>query len=251
MTTRRPDPVECPDFDDMRDYPHGAPLTIKGKLQAGRRDASFLASPDVHSFKVNHVIVASRKYAVGRGIAVAAAACDPAHIMIYTGSVYDADTTNPDGRCQRPACQRLFDQALGITPLPPRIVPDDEKGMLSPARCIAPDCGAVFDAAEPWPFGWLAERGPSSRYIHLCPLHSGAWDSRDHRPKPAYRLEDRGCACGFRPTRGPEGITNDGLDQAYALHLTPFLRPNPDLEAAELLAARKVARPRGEDSLGR
>jgi hypothetical protein len=58
MTTRRPDPVECPDFDDMRDYPHGAPLTIKGKLQAGRRDASFLASPDVHSFKVNHVIVA-------------------------------------------------------------------------------------------------------------------------------------------------------------------------------------------------
>jgi hypothetical protein len=32
--------------------------------------------------------------------------------MIYTGSVYDADTTNPNGRCQRPACQHLFDQAL-------------------------------------------------------------------------------------------------------------------------------------------
>ncbi|MGW0822563.1 hypothetical protein [Streptomyces sp. NPDC002845] len=116
MTNCRPDPVECRDFDDVSGYTHGAPLTIGGKSQADRRDASFLRAPDVHSLKVNHVIVASRKYAVGSGIAVAAAACDPVHIMIFTGGVYDADTTHPNGRHRRQefSCRRQ-EQALSCS----------------------------------------------------------------------------------------------------------------------------------------
>ena len=109
---KRPEAVECEDFDRVGSYEHGAPLLWNGRLQAGRRDASFLNRPDVHSVKANHVVVASHHYAVGSGISVAAAACDPVGIMIFTDAgLRDATEVHPNGRCRRPGCRQLFDKA--------------------------------------------------------------------------------------------------------------------------------------------
>lgn len=108
----RPEPVECEDFDRVSEYEHGTPLLWNGRLQAGRRDASFLSRPDVHSIKANHIVVASHRYAVGSGISVAAAACDPVGIMIFTDAgLRDAKEVHPNGRCRRPGCPQLFDKA--------------------------------------------------------------------------------------------------------------------------------------------
>lgn len=115
---RRPPPAECEslmDFQHPERFPHGTPLLWEGQLQAGRRDATFLSSPDVHSIKARHVIVASHRYGVGSGTLTSAAACDPVRIAINTDSdllLSDASEVHPAGRCRRPGCRELFTQAL-------------------------------------------------------------------------------------------------------------------------------------------
>lgn len=113
--------------------------------------------------------------------------------------------------------------------------------MLSPARCCAPGCRAVIDAAGKIPFGWRFERGPSSNWLHLCPLDSAAWEKPEHRPVTGYQPADRGCACGFRAPLTPDS-TNGSMDRAYAEHLVPYLGPHPDLERGELAAALAAER---------
>jgi hypothetical protein len=108
----RPEGVECEDFDDVSNIPHGTPLLRNGRLQAAWRDASFLSRPDIYSIKASHIVVASHRYAVGGGISVPAAACNPVHIMIDTGGSRDATEVHPNGRCARPGCRELFAKAL-------------------------------------------------------------------------------------------------------------------------------------------
>ncbi len=92
-------------------FPHGTPpLMIGGRLQAGWRDASFLRSPDVHSVKARHIVIASREVAIaGGGASGLAAACDPRRIMICPPT-RDAAEVHPNGRCRRPGCAQLFAQ---------------------------------------------------------------------------------------------------------------------------------------------
>jgi len=115
MSTVRPHAVEYQWSSDHAHtpsgYAHGTVLLWEGHFQAGRRDASFLRCPDTQTYKVNHVVVASQRYAVGDGMCTIAAACDPARIMIYDVGITDAADTNPKGRCRRPACRSLFHQA--------------------------------------------------------------------------------------------------------------------------------------------
>lgn len=94
----------------------------------------------------------------------------------------------------------------------------------------------MIDAAKDLPFGWRCERGPSSNWMALCPLHSAAWEKPAHRPVTGYQPGDRGCACGFRAPLTP-GATNGSTDRAYADHLGPYVGPHPDLEPEELAAA--------------
>jgi hypothetical protein len=90
-------------------FPDGAPLTLRGQLQAGSRDASLRlqwgSSPALH------VVVASGGYP--------AAACDR-RILIDATAVIDAAEARPGGRCRRPACAGLFATA---EPLPARTTP--------------------------------------------------------------------------------------------------------------------------------
>ncbi|MFD8516614.1 hypothetical protein ACFV27_37420 [Streptomyces antimycoticus] len=110
--SKRPEAVECEDFRRVGQYAHGAPLLVEGKMVAGRRDASFLSRPDVHSIKANHIVVASHRYSVGGGIAAPAAACDPVNIMIYTDILRDPSEVVPQARCRRPGCRELFAKAI-------------------------------------------------------------------------------------------------------------------------------------------
>jgi hypothetical protein len=108
--SQRPDPAEWSGDEFDLPFPHGTPLLFDGRLQAGWRDASFLNSPDVHSIKARHVVVASRQIAIGGGARGLAAACDPRRIMIGF-PVKDATEVHPNGRCRRPGCAQLFARA--------------------------------------------------------------------------------------------------------------------------------------------
>jgi hypothetical protein len=108
--SQRPDPAEWSGDEFDLPFPHGTPLLFDGRLQAGWRDATFLSSPDVHSIKARHVVVASHQIAIGGGATGLAAACDPRRIMIGF-PVKDATEVHPNGRCHRPGCAQLFAQA--------------------------------------------------------------------------------------------------------------------------------------------
>jgi hypothetical protein len=111
VTTRRPYAVECEDFRRPGEIPHGAPLLRNGLLQAAWRDASFLRRPDVHSIKARHVIVATHEYAVAGGMVGPAAACDPRGILIDSDLAADATEVKRPGKCRRPGCRQLFEEA--------------------------------------------------------------------------------------------------------------------------------------------
>lgn len=97
---------------DIYGFEHGTPLLFNGRLQASRRDATFLSCPDVHSIKARHIVVASRRYAIVPGGTVSlAAACDPVRIAVLPGTA-DATEVHPNGRCARPGCAQLFAAAL-------------------------------------------------------------------------------------------------------------------------------------------
>lgn len=108
--TARPAPAEW-GSDLITDYPHGTPLLRKGKLQASRRNATFVSRPNTRTHKVAHVLVASHRIAIGSGVADLAAACDPVWIMLLDDMVEDATGIQPNGRCRRPGCAQLFTQA--------------------------------------------------------------------------------------------------------------------------------------------
>lgn len=112
--SRRPFGVECPDFEDKAFFatvPHGTPLLADGLMVAAWRDASFLSRPDVRTIKACHVVVASHRYAVGGGMAVAAAACSPTQIMANLDIIREATEVSPNGRCRAPGCRALFQLA--------------------------------------------------------------------------------------------------------------------------------------------
>ncbi|MFJ5121877.1 hypothetical protein [Kitasatospora sp. NPDC088548] len=110
---KRPDPVECEDFDDPpATIPHGAPLLSGGKLVGGYRDATFVSCPDVYSIKARHIVVMSHEYNVAGGERLAAAACDPRRIAIDTSLNEAAAEVHSNARCRRPGCRQLFVRAL-------------------------------------------------------------------------------------------------------------------------------------------
>jgi hypothetical protein len=108
--SQRPDPAEWSGDEDDLPLPHGAPLLFDGRLQAGWRDATFPRSPDIHSIKARHVVVASRQIAIGGGDTGLAAARDPRRIMIGF-PVKDAAEVHPSGRGRRPGRAQPFAQA--------------------------------------------------------------------------------------------------------------------------------------------
>lgn len=92
--------------------PHAAPLLTDRQLQAGNRDASFFARPNVHDDKQVHVLVVSHHVAIGGGATAPAAACNPRRIMIIVDSLLrDTADVPPHVRCRRPGCARLYAQA--------------------------------------------------------------------------------------------------------------------------------------------
>ena len=107
----RPDPAEWSGDEFDLPFPHGTPLTFDGRLQAGWRDATFLNSPDVHSIKARHVVVASHQIAIGSGATGSPRPATPRRIMIGF-PVKDATEVHPNGRCRRPGCAQLFAQAV-------------------------------------------------------------------------------------------------------------------------------------------
>ncbi len=52
----RPDPAEWSGDEYDLPFPHGTPLLVNDRLQAGPRDASFLRHPGVHTIKPSHVV---------------------------------------------------------------------------------------------------------------------------------------------------------------------------------------------------
>ena len=95
------------DGADPPDLPHGTPLLWQGRLQAGRRDATFLACPETRTDKASHVMVSSWTYAIGAGEHCVAAACDLRRIMLLP-DLRDATDVHPNGRCARRGCTGLF-----------------------------------------------------------------------------------------------------------------------------------------------
>lgn len=133
MAASRPAPAEWSGDEYDLPFPHGTPLLVDGRLQAGTRDASFLNCPDVHTIKAAHIVIASLELAIGSGGARGlAAACDPRRIMTCP-PLRDAAEVPPNGRCHRPGCAQLFAQAGTV-----------ESGTArDPADLIDPETGKV------------------------------------------------------------------------------------------------------------
>ena len=109
----RPAPAEWSgDHGDAELFAHGTPLLIGGRLQAGRRDASFIACPDTRRDKAAHIAVVSHRIGLLGGVIGLAAACDPVRIMLLDDPTRDAMQVHPNGRCARPGCKQLFAQAV-------------------------------------------------------------------------------------------------------------------------------------------
>lgn len=110
MTTspmlRRPNPQDS--GTPWADTVHSAPVVWGGHLAAGHRDATFLNRPDVRSDKALHAMVFTHRYAVGSGMEGLAAACDPVHVLLDEGLMFDAHDVKAPARCRRRACQALF-----------------------------------------------------------------------------------------------------------------------------------------------
>lgn len=99
-----PEPVEWSGTENDVPFPVGTPLLLRGRLQAGQRDASSLDRPNTRSPKAGHVVVASD----GAG---PAAACNP--MITIVPPTVDAASVSLPARCRRTACSRLFAQATG------------------------------------------------------------------------------------------------------------------------------------------
>jgi hypothetical protein len=107
--TGRPDPVEWDgELGGLGALSHGAPLTARGRLLAGSRDASMVKRPDVYTLKARHVAVASHRTAIGSGQNGVAAACDPVRLILVEDQLADIDKVHPNGRCRRRGCRELF-----------------------------------------------------------------------------------------------------------------------------------------------
>lgn len=108
---RRPDPVEWPEDEALLgQVPHGAPLTVAGRLQAGYRDASAYQRPNVYGIKAMHIVVASSTLLGGDGARwdSVAAACSPGRIALVDDLGGNASSFPPNARCTRPGCAQLF-----------------------------------------------------------------------------------------------------------------------------------------------
>lgn len=115
-TTRRPPGVEWDPGAGRASAPHGAPLLVNGRLQAGYRDATFYGAPNEVRDTQVHVMVAAAYVRNGQATGWEGAACDPRRIVIDTEClerviVRDAADIPPAVRCRRPGCARLYEQA--------------------------------------------------------------------------------------------------------------------------------------------
>jgi len=105
---QRPVPVEWSGEEHGIPFPDGTPLLLRGRLQAGPRDASLCAWV-TSGFTAVHVVVASGGYP--------AAACDR-RILIDATVATAAAEVRPGGRCRRAACTGLFATAEPAVPAP-------------------------------------------------------------------------------------------------------------------------------------
>ncbi|OKI19261.1 hypothetical protein A6A07_07105 [Streptomyces sp. CB03911] len=107
--------MECDDFErpDPATYPEGAALLFEGRIQASRRDWTFVVSrwPRDNEPRAVHAVTMTSRYAVGGGMVTLAAACDPVRIALLAEYVKDATDFHPNARCQRSGCRQLFAQA--------------------------------------------------------------------------------------------------------------------------------------------
>jgi hypothetical protein len=194
MSARPPAAEWSGDFGDVAQFPHGTPLMIDGKLQAGRRDARFIGCPDVHSDKAAHVVVASGQIAVRVGAIGAAAACDSRRIMILDDPTRDATVVHPNGRCSRRGCRELFADAEAAS-LSRRVAHSVHalmeawtqaagSGPLTAAEVVIYDGGALTSQHTA---AGLAE----ARKLGLTDGRNGLWFATDRAWTLRRALEDR------------------------------------------------------------